>query len=332
MKVIMFSTHAFERVSFGLANADLRHDLTFEPARLTAATAAAAKGFPVVSTLTNDSLDAGVLETLSAGGTELIALRCKGFNNIDLAAAKRLGLRVVRVPSYSPYCVAEHAFALLLAVIRQIPASVNRNQDENFTIEGLVGFELHGKTFGIIGAGQIGRATAAIAQGFGCKVIAYDISPPEAAAGADISYLPLDAVIATADILSLHAPLTAQTRHMIDAARIAQMKRGAIIVNTARGALIDTAALIEALKSGQLGGACLDVYELEESAFDHDFSGEVLSDDVLARLLTLNTVLVTSHRGFLTREALKDIAETTLSSLTDFERHAPLACEVQAQG
>lgn len=331
MKTVMFSTHAFEKVSFGLANEGLGHDITYVSPHLDADTVALAKGFSAVSTLTNDTLDAVILKTLKAGGTELIALRCKGFNNIDLPAAKTLGLHVVRVPSYSPYCVAEHVFALLLALIRDIPASVNRNHDENFSIEGLVGFELHGKTFGIIGAGQIGLATAAIAQGFGCEVIAFDVKPPKTASGSAISYLPLDDVIRRADVLSLHAPLTKEMRHIIDAARIAQMKRGAIIVNTARGALIDTGALITALKSGQLGGACLDVYELEESVFDHDFSGEVMIDDMLARLLTLNNVLITSHRGFLTREALKDIAETTLSSLTAFEQHDALINEVRGQ-
>ena len=329
MKAVMFSKHEFERVSIELANKVFGHDITFVAPQLTAESVGLAKSFPAVIASTNDKLDAAALKILKAGGAELIALRCKGFNNIDLAAAKKLGLRVVRVPSYSPYSVAEHVFALLLALIRHIPASVNRNRNENFTIEGLAGFELHGKTFAIIGAGQIGLAAAAIAQGFGCEVIAYDTDPAKQTPG--IAYLTLDEVIRRADIISLHAPLTAETRHMIGAAQIARMKRGTIIVNTARGALIDTVALIAALKSGQLGGACLDVYELEASTFDHDLSGEVLTDDVLARLLTLNNVLITSHMGFLTREALKDIAETTLSSLAAFDRHDALVNEIPAQ-
>ena len=331
MKAVMFSTHAFERISFDLANKNLGHDLTYVPVQLTADTVKQAKDYTVVSTLTNDVLDAATLKILKASGTELIALRCKGFNNIDLSAAKTLGLRVVRVPAYSPHSVAEHVFALLLALIRNIPQSLNRNRDENFTIDGLVGFELHGKTFGIVGAGQIGLATAAIAQGFGCEVIAFDIKPPTTATGSAITYLPLDEVIARADILSLHAPLTKETHHIMDAARIAEMKADAIIVNTARGGLIDTGALIAALKSGQLGGACLDVYEMEDNVFDHDFAGQVMPDDVMARLLTLNNVLITSHRGFLTREALKDIAETTLSSLTAFQKHDTLVNEVEAE-
>lgn len=330
MKAILFSTHEFERISFDLANKDFGHDITFVSSHLNEGTVVQAKGFPVVSASANDMLDAKILKRLKMGGTELIALRCKGFNNVDLVAVKTLGLRVVRVPSYSPYCVAEHVFALLLALIRHIPESVNRNQNEDFTIEGLVGFELHGKTFGIIGAGQIGMATASIARGFGCDVVAFDINPPKKKSQSPIKYLSLEEVIARADVLSLHAPLTELTHHLIDATQIARMKRGAVIVNTARGALIDTVALIAALKNGQLGGACLDVYELEETVFDHDFTGEILTDDMLARLLTLSSVVITSHRGFLTREALKGIAETTLSSLTAFERHDDLVSQIQA--
>lgn len=330
MKVILFSTHAFERVSFDLANKAVGHDITYVSSHLSEETAAQASGFPVVSASANDTLDAKMLERLKQGGTELIALRSKGFNNIDLVAAKLLGIRVVRVPSYSPYSVAEHVFALLLALIRHIPESVNRNHDENFTIEGLVGFELHGKTMGLIGAGQIGLTVADIARGFGCDVIAFDTAPHMKASGSSIEYLPLDEVTARADILTLHVPLTATTHHMIDAPQIARMKRGAIIVNTARGALVDTVALIEALKSGHLGGACLDVYELEETTFDHDFTDEVLTDDVLARLLTLNNVVITSHRGFLTREALKDIAQTTLANVKAFAQKDKLVNQVQA--
>ena len=328
MKAVMFSTHTFERASFDLANKSFGHDLTFVDDQLTPQSIAPAKGYAAVIASANDTLDAATLDTLKTGGAGLIALRSKGFNNVDLARAHALGLRVVRVPSYSPYSVAEHVFALLLALIRRIPASANRSRNENFTIEGLVGFELHGKTFGIVGVGQIGQAVAKIARGFGCDVIAYDPDAADRMPG--LAYLTLDEVIQRADIVSLHAPLTAQTHHIIGAARLAQMKHGAILVNTARGALIDTVAMIAALKSGHLGGACLDVYEREESSFDHDLSGAVLNDDVLARLLTLSNVLVTSHMGFLTREALKDIAETTLSSLAAFEKHAPLVNEIRS--
>jgi D-lactate dehydrogenase len=329
MKALMFSAHRFDEVSFNLANRSLAHELRFTDEQLTAETAGRASDFPAVIAMVSDHLDDPTLTVLAKGKTQLIALRSKGFNNVDLAAAKRLGLRVVRVPSYSPYSVAEHVFALVLGLARHIPQTQIRTRNENFTIDGLIGFELHGKTFGIIGTGQIGLAVARIAQGFGCTVIAHDLKPASAEdTGVAITYLPLEQVIAQADILSLHVPLMASTKHLIDAASIARMKQGVVLINTARGAMVDTPAVIAALKTGKIGGFALDVYELEDPVFSHDLSGTMLADDVLARLLTFNNVLVTSHMGFLTHEALKDIANTTLASLTAFGRNDVLTNEI----
>ena len=269
----------------------------------------------------NDGLDAAVLRIMAGLGVRLVALRCAGHNNLDLATAATLGIQAVSVPSYTPNAVAEHVFALLLSMVRHIPRANARVRDGNFSIEGLVGFSLHGRTFGVVGLGQIGRAVAAIARGFGCQVLAFDPAP-ESFAGVEL--VPLDTLLAESDIISLHAPLTRQTRHMIDAASLARLQPGAILVNTSRGALIDTPALIDRLRTGGLGGVCLDVYEEEAGIFYQDLSNEIIADDALARLLTFPNVLITSHMGFLTREALREIADTTIASLTAFEAGQPL--------
>jgi D-lactate dehydrogenase len=329
MKAMMFSTRRFDEMSFNQANEGPRHEISFNSAQLGEATAPQAKGYPAVIATVADQLDDATLTILDSGGTKLIALRSKGFNNANLEAANRLGLRIVRVPSYSPYSVAEHVFALVLALVRHIPQTQIRTRNENFTIDGLVGFELHGKTFGVIGTGQIGLAVAGIARGFGCEVIAFDLKPDAAAqTSVPLSYMPLNELVAKADIISLHIPLMESTLHLIDAACMARMKKGVVIINTARGAIIDTVAMIAALKQGHIGGVALDVYELEDKVFSHDLSNAILSDDVLARLLTFNNVLITSHMGFLTREALKDIAATTLASLAAFEQQEALKHEV----
>jgi len=332
MKALMYSTRHFDEVSFNVANEGLSHEFRFSADPLTADTASHAADCAAVIVTASDHLDEATLSILAKGQTKLIALRSKGYNNVDLEAARRLGLRVVRVPSYSPYSVAEHVFALLLALIRHIPQSQSRAKEENFTIEGLIGSELHGKTFGIIGAGQIGLAVAQIAHGFGCHVIAYDLKPDDPHdTDVPITFLPLEEVIAQSDILSLHVPLMTSTRHLIDAPCIATMKQKVILINTARGAIVDTLAVIAALKSGQIGAFGLDVYELEDSVFNHDLSSLILADDVFARLLTFNNVLITSHMGFLTHEALKDIAATTLASLTAFERNEALMNEIRPE-
>lgn len=332
MKSIMFSTHEFDQASFTLANKDLGHDITFVRPHLNSSTAELAQGFDAVIVAVEDQLDEVVLKRLSVGGARLVALRIKGFDNVDLAAAERIGLRVVRVPNYSPHSVAEYVFALALSLSRHIPESQRRTRDENFKIDGLLGTELFGKTFGIVGIGRIGLAVARIAYGFGCEVLAFDIKPaPTTAKSTPVTWAPLDEVIRKADILSLHAPLTPETHHMMNAQRFASMKANAILINTARGGLIDTTAMIEALKSAKLRAAGIDVYELEGKSFSHDLSSKILADDVLARLLTLSNVVVTSHMAFLTEEALKDIADTTLSSLTSFAKGEALRYEVKAR-
>jgi D-lactate dehydrogenase len=277
----------------------------------------------------NDRLDAQALDVLRRSGVQLAALRSAGFNHVDLPAARAAGIRVVRVPEYSPYAVAEHAVALLLALNRKIHRAFNRVREANFSLDGLVGFDLHGKTAGLIGTGRIGAVMATILHGFGCHLLAADPRPDTALAGAlGLRYVDAQDLYRQADVISLHVPLTAATRHMIDAGALASMKPGVVLINTGRGALIDTRALIDALKTGRVGAAGLDVYEEEERVFFRDLSDHVLQDDVLARLLTFPNVLITAHQGFLTREALHNIAEATLASIHAFERGEPLVNEV----
>jgi D-lactate dehydrogenase len=332
MQVAVFDTHRFDREALELANARYGHTLVFFEPRLTAQTARLAQGFMAVCSFVNDKVDAAALEVLHGGGTRLVALRSAGYNHVDLVAAGRLGIRVVRVPEYSPYAVAEHAVALVLALNRRIHQAYSRVRDWNFSLDGLVGFDLHGKTVGVVGTGRIGRAAARIFHGFGCRLLCFDQAPDatlERELGA--RYVPLDTLYREADILSLHVPLTPGTYHMVDAGALEKMKRGVMLINTGRGALIDSKALIAALKRGHIGAAGLDVYEEEEGIFFQDLSGQVLQDDVLARLLTFPNVLVTSHQAFLTREALGNIADTTLSSVQAFERGEPLVHEVSAE-
>ncbi|EYF08171.1 2-hydroxyacid dehydrogenase [Chondromyces apiculatus] len=332
MRLAIFDTHQYDRDALTQANQGRGHELVFFEPRLTRATAALASGFTSVCSFVNDVLDAPTLEALHAGGVRLVALRSAGFNHVDLDAAARLGLAVVRVPAYSPHAVAEHAVALVLSLNRKIHRAYARVREWNFSLEGLVGFDLHGKTVGLVGTGTIGAVAARIFHGFGCRLLGHDLRPNahlEAALG--LTYVPLDALYREADIVSLHVPLTPKTHHLVDAAALSQMKRGALLINTGRGALIDSRALIDALKIGDLGGAGLDVYEEEEGVFFQDLSNRVLKDDVLARLLTFPNVLVTSHQGFLTREALGAIASTTLDSVDAFARGEPLRHEVRTE-
>lgn len=333
MRIVLFDTRSYDRESFTAANADFGHELIFLEPRLTQVTASLAGGAPCVCAFVNDRLDAEALTALAGAGTKLIALRSAGFNHVDLEAAARLGLRVVRVPEYSPYAVAEHAVALLLAVVRKLPRAHARVHDFNFSLDGLVGFDLHGKTVGLVGLGRIGVAAARIFRGFGCHLVAHDLRPrPELEGELGLSYVSMDELLARADVVSLHVPLAPATRHLIDERAFANMKPGAILVNTGRGALVDSRALIAALKGGKLGGAALDVYEEEETLFFQDHSGEVLQDDVLARLLTFPNVVITAHQAFLTREALAAIARTTLASAAAFERGEALENEVARRG
>ncbi|WP_416426411.1 2-hydroxyacid dehydrogenase [Pseudomonas sp. App30] len=323
MRTLLFSSQHYDQDSFLAVPRDPDIDLHFQPARLTPDTAPLAAGFEVVCAFINDDLGAAVLEQLAAGGTRLIALRSAGYNHVDLACARRLGLAVVRVPAYSPHAVAEHAVALILALNRHLHRAYNRTRDGDFTLHGLTGFDLVGKTVGVVGTGQIGAAFARIMHGFGCQLLAYDPYPNDAVLALGARYLPLDEVLAQAQIISLHCPLTPATQHLINAHSLATLQPGAMLINTGRGALVDTPALIDALKSGQLGYLGLDVYEEEAQLFFEDRSDLPLQDDVLARLLTFPNVIITAHQAFLTREALAAIASTTLANISDWGRGCP---------
>jgi D-lactate dehydrogenase len=320
MKIAVFSAKPYDRDFLDAANARSRHELTYFEARLTCETAALARGFGAVCCFVNDELDRGVLEEISAAGVRLAVLRCAGFNNVDLEAARDLGMSIGRVPAYSPNAVAEHMFALLLTLIRKTHRAYNRVREGNFSLDGLLGFDLSGKTVGIVGLGAIGSVVAKIAMGFGCRVIAFDPYPREECENAGVRYCPLEDLLARSDIITLHCPLDAGTRHLIDAEALARMKSGAILVNTSRGAVVDTRAVIEALKSDRLGGLAIDVYEEEEELFFEDRSRQPILDDLFARLLTFPNVIVTGHQGFFTREALTNIAETTLANVDRFDR------------
>jgi D-lactate dehydrogenase len=296
----------------------------FLECRLNCETASTANGAQAVCVFVNDCLDRPCLERLAGQGVKLVTLRCTGFNNVDLAAAKELGLAVTRVTNYSPYAVAEHAVALILALNRKIHRAYNRVRELNFSLNGLVGYDLHGKTAGIIGMGRIGRVAAEILHGFGMRLLAFDPHPAlDWAQAHAVEYVDLKTLARESDILSLHVPLTPETKHIIRRETLEYIKPGAILVNVSRGALVDTAALIQALKKGRLGGVALDVYEEEEGIFFQDLSGEILQDDDLARLLTFPNVLITSHQAFLTREALSDISRVTVANLVALSAGKP---------
>jgi D-lactate dehydrogenase len=320
MRVAVFSTKPHDREFLGAANAPHAHDLVYFEPRLGPETTALASGFPAVCVFVNDRLDGEVLRQLSATGTRLVALRCAGFNNVDLAAAGSLGLTVVRVPAYSPHAVAEHTLGLILALNRNIPRAYARVRDGNFSLQGLLGFDLHGKTAGVIGTGLIGSLVARILLGFGCRVLAHDLVARPECVDLGVRYVALAELFRESDIVTLHCPLVPETYHLVDGVALAQMKRGVMLINTSRGALVDTQAVLEALKSGQIGHLGLDVYEEEADLFFEDLSHTVIQDDVFMRLLTFPNVLVTAHQAFFTREALQNIAETTLSNITDFEQ------------
>ncbi len=324
MRIVLFSSKPYDRESFLAQPLASDWQLTFQDCLLRADTAALAEGCAVVCAFINDDLSAPVLEQLAAGGTRLIALRSAGYNHVDLKAAERLGLAVVRVPAYSPHAVAEHAVALILALNRRIHRAFNRTREGDFSLHGLAGFDLHGKTVGVIGAGKIGLAVAGIMAGFGCRVLVHDPYPVAELARFGGQQVALDRLIGESDIVSLHCPLNDSSRHLIDSARLARMKRGAMLINTGRGALVDTPALIGALKSGQLGYLGIDVYEEEAELFFEDRSDQPLQDDVLARLLTFPNVIVTAHQAFLTREALAAIATTTLDNIAAWAVGTPL--------
>ena len=318
MDIAFFSTKPYDRRFMEDANQPAGHALSFFEPRLTAETVQLAKGFEGVCVFVNDELDHAVLEKLSGQGTRLILLRCAGYNNVDLDAAKRFGLTVARVPVYSPYAVAELTMALILALNRKIHRAFNRVRESNFAIDGLLGFDLHGKTVGLVGAGRIGEIMAKICLGFGCEVLAYDTKPNPTCEQTGVRFVSFEELVAESNILSLHCPLTPETHHLISAEVVQKMKPGVMLVNTSRGGLIDATAVIRGLKSGRIGSVALDVYEEEGDVFFEDLSGEVLQDDILARLLTFPNVLITSHQAFFTNEAIQEIARTTLANATAF--------------
>ncbi|MBO4795502.1 MAG: 2-hydroxyacid dehydrogenase [Clostridia bacterium] len=313
MKVAFFDTKPYDRPAFEKLCAEKGIDVTFYESRLEPNTIPLAKGADAVCVFVNDAVNAEVIDGLHSLGVKAVALRCAGYNNVDIRRAYGK-VHVVHVPAYSPYAVAEHTMALLLTSVRRIHKAYNRTREFNFSLVNLTGFDLHGKTVGIIGTGKIGRIFGDICRGFGMRVLAYDKFPSQ---NTGFEYVTLGELLENADIISLHCPLTDETEHMIDGAAIEKMKKGVIILNTSRGKLIDTEALIDGIKSRKIGAACLDVYEEEADIFFNDNSNHIMDDDTLARLISMPNVIVTSHQAFLTEEALANIAETTVKNLEE---------------
>ncbi|MBU3991184.1 MAG: 2-hydroxyacid dehydrogenase [Alphaproteobacteria bacterium] len=331
MRIAVFSAKRYDHRFLAAANARFQHDLVFFEPKLDLDTAKLAEGFAGVCVFVNDCLDRAVLEHLKAGGVTLVALRCAGFNNVDLQAADDLGISVVRVPAYSPDAVAEFTIGLLLTLERKIHRAWARVRDDNFALDGLIGRNLHGRVIGVVGTGRIGALVArALRLGFGCEVLASDLTVDAELAAIGVRYVSAEELLERCDIVTLHCPLTPDTHYLINAATIEKAKPGLTIVNTSRGALIDTSALIEGLKRGRIGGVALDVYEQEADLFFADLSDEIVQDDVFQRLLTFPNVLVTGHQAFLTEEALAAIAATTLANIADAEASRPLHNRVTA--
>ncbi|MBO5007882.1 MAG: 2-hydroxyacid dehydrogenase [Clostridia bacterium] len=323
IKVAMFDSKPYDIDSFNSLKGDNIKIKYFET-KLTEDTAELAKGYDAVVVFVNDDVNSAVIEALTGLGVRLIALRCAGFNNVNLKAA-RDKISIIHVPAYSPHAVAEHALGMLLTSVRRIHKAYIRSKDFNFSLNGLTGFNLNGRTMGIIGTGKIGKVFARICRGFGMKILAYDIYPDK---GLDVEYTSLDRIFSESDVISLHCPLTNDNYHIIDQKAISAMKDGVIIINTSRGSLIDAEDLLEGIKSKKIGGACLDVYEEESDLFFEDNSGHIVHDDILARLISMPNVLITSHQAFLTREALENIADTTLSGITGYFERGELTNEV----
>lgn len=316
MKLAFFSTQSYDRIFFNRYNT--AHDIVFYEAPLDEQTVNLAEGCQGVCVFVNDKVNAAVIDKLAGMGLKIIALRCAGYNNVDLPAAKQKNIQVVRVPAYSPHAVAEHAVALVLSLNRKIHKAYNRVREGNFQLDKLTGFDLFGKTVGVIGTGKIGECFCEIMLGFGCRVLAFDLIASRTLEAKGVSFVPLLDLLEQSSVVSLHCPLTEQTRHIINEQTLAHMKKGAMLINTSRGALIDTRAATEALKTGQLGYLGIDVYEQEEHLFFHNLSEEVIQDDVIMRLMGFPNVLITAHQGFFTEEALTQIAQATLTSLDDY--------------
>lgn len=313
-RIAFFDAKDYDKNSFIKSNADEEFEISYFETRLTEDTCRLAEGFDVVCVFVNDDINKSVIDALVEKGVKLIALRCAGYNNVDVGYAYGK-IHIVRVPAYSPYAVAEHAMALLLTSVRRIHKAYIRTKDFNFSLNGMTGFDLHGKTVGVVGTGKIGRIFIDICKGFGMNVIAYDKFPAE---GAGIEYVSLNELWERSDIISFHCPLTDENRHMVNEETIAKMKKGVCIINTSRGALIDAEALVEGIKQRKIGAACLDVYEEESNVFFHDYSNHIVDDDTLARLISMPNVIVTSHQAFLTEEALSNIADTTLENVREY--------------
>ena len=319
MKLAFFDAKSYDMPGFDAAAKDTGLEIKYFETRLNEDTVSLAAGFDAVCVFVNDNVNAAVVEKLYHYGVKIIALRCAGFNNVDIRACQGK-LRIFRVPAYSPHAVAEHAMALLLTINRRTHKAYIRTRDFNFSLQGFVGFDLYGKTVGIIGTGKIGRVFADICKGFGMNILAYDKFPNEASG---LHYTSLDEIFEKSDVISLHCPLTDETKHLINAGSIAKMKKGVTIINTSRGALIDTEDLIEGIKSKRIGAACLDVYEEEGDFFYEDCSGHVMQDDTLVRLIAMPNVIVSSHQAFLTKEALDNIAATTVSNVLNYFQGTP---------
>lgn len=328
MKVAVFSTKPYDKNYFETYNISHKHELAFFDTNLNVQTTDLTREFDAVCVFVNDKLNDKVIQKLAKNNIKLIALRCAGFNNVDLDAAKKHNIKVTRVPAYSPQAVAEHALSLILTLNRKTHKAYNRIKEGNFSLNGLIGFDLHNKTVGVIGTGKIGIVFCRIMLGLGCKVVAYDVNPQEALKKDGVSYVSLDELYEKADIVSLHCPLMPATKHIVNDKSISKMKNSVMIINTSRGGLIDTEAVIKNLKEKKIGYVGIDVYEQEEEIFFEDRSEQIIEDDTLIRLISFPNVLITSHQAFLTDEALTEIAQTVLQNIEDFERNRPLVNEI----
>lgn len=329
MKITVFSAKSYDREYFEQYNNKDVHQMVYFEAPLNVNTANLTSGYDAVCVFVNDKLDSRVIEKLSGNGVRLVALRCAGFNNVDLEAAEKNNITVVRVPAYSPRAVAEHAVALILTLNRKTHKAYNRIRESNFSLERLTGFDLGGKTVGVVGTGHIGAIFGRIMLGFGCKVLAFDPNPVQSLQNIGIEYSSFDEILKQSDIISLHCPLTPKTHHLINTEAFVKMKKGVMLINTSRGALINSRETIQALKCGKLGYLGIDVYEQEEHLFFKDLSERIIHDDIIARLMTFPNVLITAHQGFFTKEALAEITVTTLQNITDFETGKELKNKVK---
>lgn len=328
MKIAVFNTKSYDQEYFENYSIDSRYTFSFFETALNKNTASLTNGFDAVCIFVNDSVDKNTIEILSKNGIRLIALRCAGFNNVDIEAAKSNNIKVVRVPAYSPEAVAEHAVALILTLNRKTHKAYNRVREGNFSLKNLIGFNLYGKTVGVIGTGQIGATFCRIIKGFGCKIIAFDVSKSDELVQQGVEYLSLDEVFQQCDILSLHCPLNASTKHIVNEKSIALMKDGVMIINTSRGALINTADVITGLTSKKIGYLGIDVYEQEEKLFFEDLSESIIEDDLILKLISFPNVLITSHQAYFTKEAMDEITTTTLQNIEAFDKNLELKNEV----